>query len=206
MTHHIHRSFGQFLLICALTLASVACACPTQAPSFATAQDTLATWQNALCRDDQEGEYACFSQDLKRGMGGFQGYHAARAIAIQDNPAFAWLAGHLDLGSAEISQEEESAMGVQTLTLEIFGNPMVIDFRRETLVTIRYAEGPPTVGRTNSPLPELLGSDGATWWVRTKLALPLESQMSQIQKVEISSDWRIDSFHLPGLSSPSHDW
>ena len=88
----LRRAAPSALCLC----LAVAC-CPPLRVSYATPEETLATWQAQLCRDHPEGEYRCLSRSLQQMMGGFETYFAARQRLLDDDPVVGFLVQRVDL-------------------------------------------------------------------------------------------------------------
>ena len=182
-----------------------ACSCPPLEPSYATPLATLTTFQAQLCREDQEGEYACFSDGFKRGIGGFENYYAAREIILERAPLGAsTLLKHIDLTNY-ISSQSLAPDGLSAELVMARGDDAVsIYFTRETLAMLEFEDGSITGGIQDEPMSELVGSQAGRNWVLFDAPLLSAERLRGLTHFSVASRWHISGLtgFVPGASGP----
>ncbi|MHC5210235.1 MAG: hypothetical protein ACYTG2_05915 [Planctomycetota bacterium] len=188
---HIARRALRTAALPALLMASSACCCPPLLDSYATPDETLATWQSRLCRDDLVGEYACLAASFKSRIGGFPNYHAARAAMLDANAAAAWLferaalADHLAL--VEFTPDGLAAR----LELEALGERVIVRFERETWLTVHWADGSQESLRQPTPLAGLLGSSAGRQWLNIERPDLPPARLGDVRALSVETRWKI---------------
>lgn len=182
-----------------------ACSCPPLAPSYATPLATLQTFQAQHCRGDQEGEYACFSEGFKRGIGGFENYYAAREILLEKAPLGAsMLFKHIDLSKYVTEQRLAPDGHSAELVLARGEDAVSIYFDRETLAMLEFEDGSRTGGIQDKPMDELVGSQAGRNWVLFDAPLLTSERLRGLTNIAVASRWHISGLtgFVPGASAP----
>jgi len=182
-----------------------ACGCPPLQESYATPLATLQTFQAQLCREDTEGEYACFSESFKHGIGGFENYYTARELILDKAPLGAsFLIKHVDLANY-VSDQSVAPDGLSAeLVLSRGEDDVSIYFERETLAVLRFEDGTITGGVQDDPMSDLVGSQAGRNWILFDAPLLTAERLAGLTSLRVASRWHISGLtgFVPGTTGP----
>lgn len=180
-------------------LFSVACACPQLVESYDTPRDTLALWQAQLCRDDEQGEYACLAASFQRTMHGFATYHNARAALLRDDPFAAWVLQRADLQDAIVESGFGPDANSAWIVLGDGDRRMTVLFEREPYVTVRWSDGSSQTRRQALPIEALFEwHDDRTWFGFPRPPVP-DNRLRELRAIILEPRWKISD--LGGLAT-----
>lgn len=172
---------------------------PWVSKTYATPKEAIATFLEAIRRDDSRQIYRSLSQDFKDGEG-LTGALEFELAWRQLKQRYGYL--HL-LGTARVRSGGSAGESFQSFELEFAGRRFQVGLRRQDYISLRYqVEGltePISEGRYVESLDQFLRilppTDDGTIVQLTLTEIQVEGlQASELLLAEIGREWKVDSF------------